>query len=81
MRGVGRHLPALLPMARAWLQRTSTHWAQAAGGGRAQQAEGLDQGCPLAPLCFSLATRDAVEALEAAVVAADPGGAVLGILG
>ena len=74
--GVARYLPELSVMAQAWLGRPSTHWAQATGGGAATQHEGVDMGCPLAPLFFALATRTAMEALVAAVLAADPDGAV-----
>ncbi len=71
--GCAAHPPVLSPVAEAWCGRPTTHVLPDGGTDSkvVTQYTGLDQGCPLSPAFYSLATHDALSSVRAAMKAID----------
>ena len=64
--GVQARMPILSCVARAWLSRPTTHvwWDSRGIAHRLLASSGVDQGCPLSPLFFSLGLADALASID-----------------
>ena len=71
--GVQTRMPILTCVARAWLSKPTTHVFWDAGGVAhpLPASAGVDQGCPLSPLFFSLGLADAFSLIETQLLALD----------
>ena len=61
--------PELGGVARLWLPARQWHWARCADGSsaRIEATRGVEQGCPLSPVLFATAVRDALRGVESEV--------------
>ena len=74
LRAVERRCPALADLFVSWYERTTKHVVSGGVGAArvVQQADGLDQGCPLSPAFFAIGEADQLSALRAWVRGLDP---------
>ena len=74
--GCIKHSPQLWSLMKEWFKGSSKHIVRGDGDevvySTIEQAEGLDQGCPLSPGLYTIAVRDALEDVLATMKGLDP---------